>query len=100
VFHIELLERYRQSSIPGREQRPPTPEVVDNEGEVLYEVEGIVGSRRSRRGLVEYLVKWRGYSMSDCTYQLMDAMNEEVLDLVRDFHRRNPKAMKDQRLRL
>ncbi|KAH0610986.1 uncharacterized protein H6S33_011413 [Morchella sextelata] len=100
VFHIELLERYRQSSIPGREQRPPTPEEVDKEGEVLYEVESIVGSRKSRRGLVEYLVKWRGYSMSDCTYQVMDAMDEEVLDLVRDFHRRNPKAVKDQRLRL
>jgi hypothetical protein len=100
VFHIELLERYRQSSIPGREQRPPTPEDVDSEGEVLYEVESIVGSRKSRRGLVKYLVKWRGYSMSDCTYQVMDAMNEEVLDLVRDFHRRNPKAVKDQRLRL
>jgi hypothetical protein len=100
VFHIELLERYRQSSIPGREQRPPTPEDVDNEGEVLYEVGSIVGSRKSGRGLVEYLVKWRGYSMSDCTYQVMDAMNEEVLDLVRNFHRRNPKAVKDQRLRL
>ncbi|KAH0609977.1 uncharacterized protein H6S33_012523 [Morchella sextelata] len=100
VFHIELLERYRQSSIPGREQRPPTPDEVDKEGEVLYEVESIVGSRKSRRGLVEYLVKWRGYSMSDCTYQVMDVMNEDVLDLVRDFHRRNPKAVKDQRLRL
>ncbi|KAH0603723.1 uncharacterized protein H6S33_007382 [Morchella sextelata] len=100
VFHIELLEHYRQSSIPGREQRPPTPKEVDKEGEVLYEVESIVGSWKSRRGLVEYLVKWRGYSMSDCTYQVLDAMNEEVLDLVRDFHRRNPKAVKDQRLRL
>ncbi|KAH0605104.1 uncharacterized protein H6S33_005086, partial [Morchella sextelata] len=74
------------SSIPGCEQRPPTPEEVDKEGEVLYEVERIVGSRKSRRGLVEYLVKWRGYSMSDCTYQIMDVMNEVVLDLVRDFH--------------
>lgn len=74
--------------------------MVDAEGERLYEVERIIGSRRSRKGVVEYLVKWRGYPVGESTYQVIDAINEEVLMLVRDFHRKNPKATMDQRLRL
>ena len=37
-------------------------EVVEKPKEEVYEVEAIMGKRSSRRGGVEYLVKWKGYT--------------------------------------
>src|SRR5439155_19764400 len=62
VFHISLLDRYNKSDIPGRIQPTPPPVVVENQLE--YEVEEILDSRLMHNRLL-YLVKWKGYPVSD-----------------------------------
>ena len=59
VFHVTLLEPYRESRIPGREQQPQIP--VEVEGEEEWEVEDILGSQENANGVVVYLVKWKGF---------------------------------------
>jgi hypothetical protein len=53
VFHVYLLEPYRESTIPGRLQVPPYPIEIDGEEE--FKVSEILDSRINRRKL-EYLV--------------------------------------------
>jgi hypothetical protein len=53
VFHVSLLEPYKESSILGKFQVLPPP--IEIEGEEEFEVSEILDSRLSRRKL-EYLV--------------------------------------------
>jgi len=62
VFHVVLLERYKQSDIPGRVQEPPPPVIIENE--IEYEVEEILDSKLLRQCLWN-LVKWKGYPHSE-----------------------------------
>ena len=68
VFHISLLEPYRESKYPGRSQPPPEPEVI--EGELEYVVDSVVKSRyNGTKKCVEYLVKWKGFPPEEATYE-------------------------------
>ena len=67
IFHVSLLEPYRQSNGPGREQPPREAEEID--GDLEWEVECIVKSViityiRGGRQMQErrYFVKWAGCS--------------------------------------
>jgi hypothetical protein len=62
VFHVSLLEPYHESTIPNRVPPPPPPVVVDDHQE--FEVEEILDSKRVRKTL-QYLVKWKGYPVSE-----------------------------------
>jgi hypothetical protein len=64
VFHVSLLEPYKESSIPKRSQVPPPP--LEIEGQEEFEVSDILDSRIIRRKL-EYLVQWQGYDVSERT---------------------------------
>ena len=66
VFHVSLLEPYKESTIPGRLQTPPPPIEIDGEEE--FEVSEILNSRINRRKL-EYLVHWQGYEVSERTWE-------------------------------
>jgi hypothetical protein len=59
VFHVSLLELYKESSIPGRFHVPPPP--VELNGQEEFEVSEILDSRIIQRKL-EYLVQWHGYN--------------------------------------
>jgi hypothetical protein len=82
VFHVSLLEPHKQSQIPGRVSPPPPPIILDAQPE--YEVEQILDSRRRRRRL-EYLVKWKGYPISDNSWEPATnvANSPQLLD---EFH--------------
>lgn len=84
VFHVSLLEPYLENDIAGRVAPPPQPIEVD--GEMEYEVEVILDSRRRYRRL-EYLVKWLGYN--EQTWQPARDV-QHCQDLVQDFHARYP----------
>ena len=65
VFHTTLLSPHMADTIPGRPLQPAPPVMV--EGTEEYEVEGVLDSR-FRRGGLEYLVRWKGYSAAEDTW--------------------------------
>ncbi len=71
TFHVNLLKPYLDgyASFPDRTiiLRPPPAQLLDN-GKELWEVESIVG-KRTRRNQVQYLVKWKGYSEWENTWE-------------------------------
>ncbi len=96
VFFVGLLEPYKKSEIPGRQQSPPPPEVI--EGEVEFEVESIGKSRTNkRRKRVEYLVFWKGYPPSEATWEPLENL-EGAIEIVKGFHRKYPSQDKDIRV--
>ena len=68
VFHVSLLQPYHGSTIPGRTQPNPSPLMLDEEGQPIFEVEFIADCRRVRSQL-QYLVHWKGYSMEERTWE-------------------------------
>jgi len=98
VFHVSLLEPYRTSTRPAREQQPMTPEEIN--GDLEWEVEKIVKSeiisyerrvRGSTKSLEElrYFVKWKACSEDENTWE-PPAHLEHAKELVTEFHRENP----------
>jgi hypothetical protein len=61
VFPIVYLLPYKQD--PSRPRPQPTPEPLYTEGgEDYWEVEAIVGERKTDSGSMEYMVRWKGFS--------------------------------------
>jgi hypothetical protein len=98
VFHVSLLEPYRTSNRPGREQPPREPEEID--GDLEWEVEKIVKSeiisytrrvrgRTTRLRELRYFVKWKGCSEDENSWEPPEHL-ERAEELVEEFHRENP----------
>jgi hypothetical protein len=86
VFHVSLLEPYKESTIPGRLPAPPPP--IEINGEKEFEVSKIIDSRINRRRL-EYLVHWQGYDISKRTWE--PAVNlTNAPKMINKFHRQYP----------
>ena len=66
VFHVSLLEPYRESTFPGRVQSSPPSIEIENHEE--YEVDKILDSRR-RWEKLEYLVYWSGDDINERTWE-------------------------------
>ncbi len=66
VFHVSLLEPYRDS---GRVQPPPPP--IEMEGTLEYEVDTILDHRfrGTRNPKASYLVAWKGYGPEHNTWE-------------------------------
>ena len=76
VFHIEKLEKLRESSTfsPHRTPSlPRTPPEAEDDDRQEYEVESILDRRtyklRNGRTRTEYHVKWKGYPLHDATWE-------------------------------
>ena len=87
VYHISLLEPYYRNEILGR--RTPSPQPVVDLRDDLWEVGKILASKVQRRG-VEYLVRWKGSSPNEDTYEPYDNMIGGSEESVQDFHKDNP----------
>jgi len=98
VFHVSLLEPYRASNRPNREQPPRDPE--DIERDLEWEVERIVKSEiisytRKVRGRnkpmkeLRYFVKWKGCAEDKNTWEPPEG-KKNAQEEVERFHRENP----------
>ena len=90
VFHASLLTPYHETTEHGPNFPAPPPDII--EGETEYEVEHILNSRRAGRGCrLEYLVRWKGYSEADDSWE--PRQNIHAPDLLRQFHATYPSAI-------
>ena len=88
VFHVMLLESYKQSDIPGRTCPPPPP--VRIEGEIEYEVEAVLNSKIDKcNGVLQYLIRWKGCPDTDNTWEPASNV-KNAAKLVEQFHKRYP----------
>ena len=86
VFHVSLLEKYVPNIIPGRHVEPPPPVVV--EGELEYEVDEVLDSRIFR-GVLQYLVSWKGYNIGDHSWEPLENLSN-CAESLEEFHNRYP----------
>ena len=98
IFHVSLLEPYRNSNHPGREKPPGEPEEIDCDLE--WEVERIVKSeiityvpRRRRMQEIRYFIKWAGCSEDENTWEPPESLGN-AQELVEAFHRENAEMTK------
>ena len=76
------LEPYYEDTF-GRNQ-PPPPVIVNNEEE--YDVEKIL-DKRTYYGKIQYLIKWKGYPISESSWEPKSNLN--CPELLKDFNSRD-----------
>ncbi len=90
VFHANLLTPYKETALHGTNYTQPPPDLITGEAE--YEVEQILNARRCGRGRkLQYYIKWKGFPMSDSTWEPLEHLNN-AQDLITDFYRLYPMA--------
>jgi hypothetical protein len=87
---VSLLTRAPKDTIPDRIPTKPPPIKIDSDEE--WEVEEILDSRIQKR-VLQYLVKWKGYTISDNTWEPAKNLTNAP-DEIRKFHQRHPEAPK------
>jgi len=75
------LEPYYEDNY-GRNQKPP-PIILNNEEE--YEVEQIL-DKRTRYGKTQYLIKWKGYPLSEASWKPEEYLN--CPELLKEFNKK------------
>ena len=63
------------------------PKKKKKKAEAEYEVESVVSKRDTEEGKVEYLVKWKGYDVSDNTWEPVENL-ESSQELIDEFEGR------------
>ena len=69
-----LLRPYIETEVHGAKFPRPPPDLL--EGEEVYEVEAILKHRRRGRGY-QYLLKWKGYPITDATWELESVFSDD-----------------------
>ena len=86
VVHTTMLK-------PFKAREGDDNEVDDEENELFFEVDAILDSKRFGR-TVKYRVHWKGYDEADDTWQPIETL-QGVVDIIKEFHRANPRAPQD-----
>jgi hypothetical protein len=91
VFHAALLHPCKQTEINKTRYEEPPPDVI--KGQEEWEVEQIVKTRRSGRNKVlQYLVRWKGYSSAHDSWEPADQVHAP--ELVKAYFDKNPQAIR------
>ena len=88
VFHVSLLTRAPDNTIPGRVPPKPLPIVVDSEGKM--EVETVLDSQMKGRQL-QYLVKWKDLPVAENSWEPAQHL-KNAPEKVEEFHDKHPEA--------
>ena len=85
VFHAILLRPYIENEAHGANFPRPPPELL--EGEEVYKVESIIRHQQRGRGH-QYLIKWKGYPITDATWGNKSAFSNDgnMLSTYKDQH--------------
>ena len=85
VFHAILLQPYIENETHGANFPRPPPELLG--GEEVYEVESIIKHRRQGQEY-QYLLKWKGYPITDATWESESAFSDDsnMLATYKDQH--------------
>ena len=88
VFHANLITPYKETELHGPNYTRPPPDLI--EGEEEYEVEKILDAKPRGRGRkMHYLVKWKGYPVSDNSWEPKENIHAEAL--IKEFEKRSSK---------
>jgi Chromo (CHRromatin Organisation MOdifier) domain len=85
VFHATLLQPYIENKVYGNNYPRPLPKLL--EGKEVYEVKTILKHRRRGRGY-QYYVKWKGYPITEATWEQTSAFSTDgnMLKKYQDRH--------------
>jgi hypothetical protein len=85
VFHVNLITPYKETELHGPNFTRPPPDLVDGEEE--YEVEKVIDKKKMGRGhKTYYLIKWKGYSASENSWEPEE--NVRADELIAEFEKR------------
>jgi hypothetical protein len=93
VFHVSLLEPYRQR--PGEPPVPQRPDIVDGQEE--WEIETILDTRLYRRRR-QYLIKWKGFATYENSWVYEEDM-PHAQTILREFKDRQAAGTKKAKRR-
>jgi len=82
VVNVRRIVKYREQ-IEGQKKIPPPP--VKIAGEKEYEVEEIL-DRQERRGKTKYLVKWKGYTAEENTWEGLENL-KNAMEKIEEFEK-------------
>ena len=83
VFHVDLLTPFHETHAHGLAYTPPPPDLIDGHKE--QEIKAILDCRRQGRyGPLQYLIKWKGFPLSENKWVTKDSMHTD--DLIQRFH--------------
>jgi len=94
VFHVSLLEPYRQNTMAGR--RSPTPPPMD-----LAQQEYVIDKIKTteiKGGQVKYLVSWKRYGPDEDTWEPYENMKDGGEQVVHQFYLDNPRKPRDPKV--
>ena len=82
VVNVRRIVKYREQ-VEGQKKIPPPP--VEVAGKKEYEVEEIL-DRQEKRGKTKYLVKWRGYTAEENTWEGLENL-KNAMKKVEEFEK-------------
>ena len=81
-FHAGLLTPYVETELHSKNYSEPPPDIIDGEEE--YEVEQIIGSRKTgKKKTLEYKVRWKGYTPAHDSWE--PASTIKALKLIKQY---------------
>lgn len=88
VFHAGFLSHYRENDTHGPNYAQPPPDLIDEDDHEEYEVEAII-AHKGNRGSRRFLVKWKGYSSAENSWEPEDHLGNasEILKRYKKTHR-------------